>query len=162
VKFAKLLKFHKSNIVLFCAFTALFFIHPTINESEEMVSSGVSATATNNSYIKDKVIIKAVEQITLHSSNGHKTVPARIDTGATQSSIDIGLAKELGFTKYIGSVNVVSANGVKTRPLVEVDFILSGKKIKSSFTLADRSQLNYSVLIGRTDLNGFLIDPSDN
>ena len=163
MKFDKLLKFHKLNIFLFSALIALFIIHPTIYESEELVTSGlITSRETKNSFIRDKVIIKAVESVILQSGNGQKKVHARIDTGATQSSIDINLAKELGFTKYIGKVNVVSANGTKTRFLVEIDYVLSGKKIKSTFTLADRSQLNYSVLIGRTDLNGFLIDPSDN
>ena len=88
-------------------------------------------------------------------------VTARIDTGATQSSIDTKLAKELGFNKYIGRVNVISANGIKNRHIVEIEYELSGKIIRSNFTLADRSSLNYSVLIGRNDLNGFLIDPSE-
>jgi hypothetical protein len=164
VKFDRLLKFPKLNVVLFSAFVGLFFVHPSVFESEEMIPARqVSQVITRTAGIhQDKVVIKAVEPITLHSASGHKIVQARIDTGATQSSIDIGLAREMGFTKYIGKVNVVSANGIKTRPLVEVDYELSGKKIKSTFTLADRSNLNYSVLIGRTDLNGFLIDPSDN
>lgn len=138
--------------------------HDFISESEESNNSEKNVTLSQDSpYLVDKTIIKAVEHVLIKSSySGTKKVKARIDTGATQSSIDINLAKELGYTKYIGQVNVVSANGIKTRPLVEITYELSGKKIKSVFTIADRRNLNYNVLIGRDDLEGFLIDPIDN
>lgn len=108
--------------------------------------------------LKDRVLIKTVEDITIFG-NYSKTVKARIDTGANQSSIDRVLAKELGFNKYIGKVNVISANGIQLRNLVEVNYNLAGKNIKGIFTISDRSNLNYKVLIGRSDLRGFLIDP---
>ena len=36
---------------------------------------------------------------------------------------------------------------------------LSGKKIKTNMTVADRKLLRYDILIGRVDLQGFLINP---
>lgn len=138
----------------------VFFAYPLISESEETKDVTTLETQSKNQ-LQDKTIIKAVEAITLISASKKKQVNARIDTGATQSSIDTRLAKELGFNKYIGKVNVISANGIKTRHIVEIEYELSGKIIRSNFTLADRSSLNYPVLIGRNDLSGFLIDPSD-
>lgn len=138
-------------------------IPKTTDEAEEVNFSDKYNTAVldDNPY-SDKTVIKAVEHVVMHSFNGNRMIRARIDTGATQSSIDINLARELGYNRHVGQVNVVSANGIKTRPLVEISYELSGKKIKSIFTLADRRNLNYPILIGRNDLEGFLVDPSDN
>ncbi len=159
--FQRILNIRKLKPVLLLLLLTFFCFNSSISESEEFVPIKASAIVNDDNNSKDRIIIKAVESIILQSTNGPKIVKARIDTGATQSSIDLNLARELGYTKYIGKVNVVSANGVKTRLLVEVNYELSGKKIRSTFTLADRSNLNYSVLIGRTDLGGFLIDPTD-
>lgn len=160
------MKLKKINATLFTVIMTLILVKPSISESEEVAppQTNISSNISINQPITDKkIIIKAVEPIVVHSNEGvaHQIVRARIDTGATQSSIDMDLAKKLGYTKYVGKVNVISANGIKTRPLIEVSYELSGKKIKSVFTLADRSNLNFSVLIGRADLNGFLVDPTD-
>jgi len=130
------------------------------DEAEELNTNNI--ILNENNYPVNKTIIKSVEHVVMHSYNGNRKIKARIDTGATQSSIDLNLAKELGYNTHLGQINVVSANGIKTRPLVEISYELSGKKIKSIFSLADRRNLNYSILIGRNDLEGFLIDPSDN
>lgn len=164
------MKFNKPFLLSLIIGSSLFISTPAIpensliNEAEELNNLDQKVTLNpENPYLSDKTIIKAVEHVVIKSAfTGTKKVKARIDTGATQSSIDMNLAKELGYTKYIGQVNVVSANGIKTRPLVEVSYELSGKKIKSVFTIADRRNLNYNVLIGRNDLEGFLIDPIDN
>ena len=153
-----IIKFSKIRSILFIGIFVPIFFYANSSKSED------SKAVINKVQPDSKVIIKAVEQILLTSivnSNVKKMVHARIDTGATQSSMDSKLAKELGFTKTVGHVNVISANGIKKRALVEVDYELSGKKIKSTFSIADRSSLNYSVLIGRNDLRGFLIDPID-
>ncbi|MBC7473369.1 MAG: ATP-dependent zinc protease [Candidatus Sericytochromatia bacterium] len=156
------MKISKISFISMFAFGALFFVHPDYSESEEINSShSFNTVLFANSLVPEKTIIRAVESIVIHSNSGYRTVKARIDTGATQSSIDMSLARQLGYNKYVGRVNVVSANGIKTRPVVEISYELSGKRIISTFTLADRSNLNYSVLIGRNDLNGFLIDPTD-
>lgn len=141
--------------------TLIVSIKPSFPEDETIPQSIHPSTIEKLFYIQNKIIIKAVEPIIISSKNKKKTVNARIDTGASQSSIDITLAHDLGLKNYIGKVNVISANGIKTRPIVEIEYELSGKKIKSNFTLADRSNLNYPVLIGRNDLKGFIIDPID-
>lgn len=158
------MKIKNLSFISLFAFVAVFFAHPNISESEELGTQNrflTSVSSNSATALQDKTVIRAVESIVIHSNSGHRIVKARIDTGATQSSIDLALARELGYTRYIGRVNVVSANGIKTRPLVEVSYELSGKKIISTFTLADRTNLNYSVLIGRNDLSGFLVDPTD-
>ncbi len=52
-------------------------------------------------------------------------------------------------------------NGFSIRPVVELEFCLNGQHYKSEFSLVDRSNFNYSVLLGRRVLKqGILVDAS--
>lgn len=112
--------------------------------------------------VNGKVIIGLTEEIGLISNDGSdKQVVAKIDTGATRSSIDIRLASKLNLGPVIKSRMVKSAHGNKLRPVIEAEITLAGKKIKSEFTLADRTHMKYAVLIGVHTLKDiFLVDPS--
>jgi hypothetical protein len=108
---------------------------------------------------KGKVVLGVVEEITVHSKKTKK-VMARIDTGATKSSIDETLAEQLGLGPVIGKRLVKSAHGSKERPFIDVTITIGGKKTTNHFTLINRNHMKYSVLIGRNILRqGFLIDP---
>lgn len=86
---------------------------------------------------------------------------ARIDTGATKSSVDARLAAELALGPVIKTKLVKSAAGNKLRPVIKASIRISGKSLKSEFTIADRSHMKYRVLIGQNILKkGFLIDPT--
>lgn len=110
-------------------------------------------------------------------------VPAKVDTGATISSIwasDICLTPDnhLEFSLfapesplYTGEKisvddfkvrNVRNSTGHETiRYLVALSTVIKGKKIRISYTLADRSRNDFPVLIGRRALKGkFLVDVS--
>lgn len=114
---------------------------------------------------------------------GISGIPAKIDTGATISSIwasDIRLTSDnrLEFSLfapespfYTGeriSVDDFKARNVRNstghedvRYLVTLPTTIKGKKIRVSFTLADRSRNDFPVLIGRRALKGkFLVDVS--
>ena len=112
--------------------------------------------------VNGKIIVGLTEKIHLVSNNGNdKDVVAKIDTGATRSSIDLNLASKLNLGPVIKSKMIKSAHGNKLRPIVEAEILLAGKKIKSEFTLADRTHMKYSVLIGVNVLKqGFLVDPA--
>jgi len=108
-----------------------------------------------------KVVIGLDEKVNVHYYNGKKAVVAKVDTGATKSSIDTNLAAELRLGPVIKSKLIKSAHGSKLRPIIEATIELAGKKIKSEFTLADRAHMKYRILIGQNILkNGFLIDPN--
>ena len=108
-----------------------------------------------------KVVIGLAEKVNIDYSNGKKAVIAKIDTGATKSSIDTNLAAELRLGPVIKSKLVKSAHGSKLRPIIEASIELAGKRIKSEFTLADRAHMKYRILIGQNILkDGFLIDPT--
>lgn len=110
---------------------------------------------------KDRAVIGFIEKVTCHSEqNGSVLVRARIDSGATKSSIDINLAEQLGLGPVIGEKTIRNAHGRVTRKLIEVTIELAEKTITEKFTLADRSTLRFPVLIGRNILKkGFLINP---
>ena len=115
--------------------------------------------------------------------DGIKNVPAKIDTGADTSSIwaselHIDDKHELslvlfakGSPYYTGirhktrtfSVNLIrSSNGTRQiRYRVHLTIEVSGRKVRGSFTLADRSHNSFPVLIGCTLLKDkFMVDVS--
>ncbi len=110
--------------------------------------------------------LKSLEEVKIYSFDKSKKakVLARIDTGAVRSSIDKKLAGELGL---LVKENVLwkdrgyrSATGRETRPVIGVQYVIAGKKIKSSVSVADRSKMSTRFLIGRSDMAGFLINPN--
>ena len=108
-----------------------------------------------------KTIIGVKEKVTVIGQEKSKKVLARIDTGATKSSIDKHLAKQLGLGPVIKYKRVKTAHGIKTRGLILAKVKIASRTFKVYFTLADRKHMKYNVLIGRNILKrGFLIDPS--
>lgn len=109
----------------------------------------------------DKKIIGCTEKVIVYGPVKKKTVVARIDTGASTNSIDTVLAAELNLGPIIRTLEIKQALGVSTRPVVEAVIEISGKKIKTHLTLANRAHMKYRILIGRNLLRqGFLIDPA--
>lgn len=116
-------------------------------------------------------------------AEGIRDVPVKIDTGADSSSI---WASELrmdeknilhfvlfgqGSPFYSGKVHsakhytahlIRSSNGMaQVRYKVSLTIALEGRKIRGTFTLADRSKNSYPVLVGCTLLNKkYLVDVS--
>jgi alpha-L-glutamate ligase-like protein len=113
-------------------------------------------------------ILKSVERVKVYAK-GKKgvKVDARIDTGALRSSIDRNLAEELGL---LNEDNVLwrkryayrSAQGKQSRPVISLTMRVAGRKIKTSASVANRSRLSTPLLIGRNDLDGFLVNPIPN
>lgn len=112
-------------------------------------------------------ILKTVEKVKIYTPKKKaQKVEARIDTGALRSSIDRNLAEELGL---LDESNILwkrkyayrSAHGKQSRPVIGLNIRLAGRKIKTSASVANRSKLSTPILIGRRDLQGFLIDSSE-
>lgn len=113
--------------------------------------------------VKTLASIEKVE-IFKFKSRSKKKVFARVDTGATRSSIDRNLAKELGLLTpenilWKDRYEYRSATGLQTRPVIGIKYKLAGKMIISSASVADRSKMKNPFLIGRRDLVGFLVKP---
>jgi hypothetical protein len=116
----------------------------------------------NYKIIEGKTVIGLVEPVTIFTKEGvKKTIMAKIDTGASKSSIDVNLASQLKLGPIIKSKLVKSASGNKLRPVIESEVGLAGKKMTAEFTLADRWHMKYRVLIGQNVLkHKYLIDAS--
>lgn len=107
-----------------------------------------------------KAILGLVEEVTLIRGDGARKVIARIDSGATKSSVDLRLASELRLGPIVESRMIKSANGAKLRPVIEMTLEIAGRSVTERFTMADRSHMKYKILIGQNILrHGFLIDP---
>lgn len=108
-----------------------------------------------------KTIVGAKEHVTVIGPDKERTVIARIDTGATKSSIDKHLASELGLGPVLHYKMVKSAHGVAQRGIILTRIRMANRTFRVFFTLADRKHMKYAVLIGRNILKrGFLIDPT--
>lgn len=107
--------------------------------------------------MKKRGVLGLTEQILIED---HRVI-ARIDTGATSSSIDKQLAKKLSLGPVVDEKVIKSASGTKKRPVVKATITVDGQTIQDNFTVADRSHMTYSVLIGQPILKRgkFLIDP---
>lgn len=113
---------------------------------------------------EDIKTIKAIEEVKIVNGDGkHTKHLAKIDTGAWSSTIDIKLAKKLGLlkkNKILMTRKKLSALGEEERPVISLSFYLAGRKMVTRATVSDRKLLRYPILIGRVDLQGFLISPA--
>ncbi len=110
--------------------------------------------------------IKVWEKVKIVASDKQKVeVEAKIDTGAWKTSIDKDLAEHLGILK---SSNVLwtkiykSSLGGEKRQVINLTFYLAGRKIETIANIASRKNLRTPLIIGRRDLEGFLIKTERN
>lgn len=113
----------------------------------------------------EKIVVDVFELIKLKPDTGKRVeVKVKIDTGAYSTSIDKDLAEKLGLLKpehILMEKKFKSALGHDVRQLIEVDYKLKGKRIKSAASVTRRSHLKYNMIIGRRDLSGYIVSPAD-
>ena len=122
---------------------------------------------------KPETVIGAVEEVVL-SPWGVK-FPARIDTGSELTSLDVrdltiknkvsqfrlpekygNILLSLPVIRYI---KVRSADSRGRRPVVEMEFCVGSRRIRTQANLYNRSQVEYPLILGRNVLNqGFIVD----
>lgn len=102
-----------------------------------------------------------IEKVVIYGNNDtKKVVRAKIDTGAYRTSIDVDLVNELGLDPHHKMVHVRSGSGRQKRRTVKVNLKLKGKTFKTIASYTERSHLSFPMIIGRKDLDGFVVDPS--
>ncbi|MCK4883597.1 MAG: ATP-dependent zinc protease [Candidatus Diapherotrites archaeon] len=106
--------------------------------------------------------IGLTEEVIIKSQKKSIKTVAKIDTGATRSSIDKNIVFELeAENEPRKRVRVKSALGEEKRRLVRLEIDLCGKSIMSTFSISDRLDHEHHVLIGRDVLFGnFVVDVS--
>lgn len=143
--------------------------------------------------ISGKKVIGSIEKVKFIGKDGIEVeVEAKIDTGADSTSIDLDLAKKLGFEGTIESfelrlsernvlneltkperesffsgiggladtASVKSSHGTSYRPMIKIEIIIDTLRIPAKVSVIDRSNLEYPAIIGRKNLQKFLIDVS--
>ena len=125
---------------------------------------GASSTLLMGSFQRfaNREVIGFLERVICIAKDGsRKIVKARIDTGATKSSIDQSLVEEMGWGPILGEKRIRNAHGYSLRQIVDGKIILAQKEITEHFNIANREHMTYPILIGRNVLRrGFLIDPN--
>mgnify|MGYP005756115859 CR=1 FL=1 len=126
-----------------------------------------------------KLIVGETEEIWLDAVND--SFPARIDTGATTSSlsaqditvferdgnpwvsfnlahegVDEKLPVETPLVRYV-RIRQASADNTERRPVVALTLRLGRLSERTEFTLTDRSQMTYPVLLGREFLKDIAV-----
>jgi len=122
---------------------------------------------------EEKIVVGEVEDVILLPW-GVK-LPARIDTGASLSSLDArDLRVKDGFAEFtlpkkyggmqlrllvVDWLIIRSSEASEKRPIVEVELCIGSKRIHTRVNLNDRSTVRYPLLIGRNALKEkFIVD----
>ncbi|OGP63180.1 MAG: hypothetical protein A2170_12005 [Deltaproteobacteria bacterium RBG_13_53_10] len=137
------------------------------------VTTVFTLMAAKAAHPQEKITIGEVEEVILLP--WQVRMPARIDTGASQSSIDAQDLKiednmaEFRLRKRHGGLrlrlpviewqDVLSSEARDRRPVVEMEFCLGPRRIRTKVSLNDRSMVKYPLIIGRDVLrNNFVVD----
>lgn len=108
-------------------------------------------------------VIGTKETVRLTGPEGDTVeVLARVDTGATSTSIDEDLADRLDLDlDDADTVTIVSSLGEDERPVVPMTLTLAGTEVQTRVNVADRSERSTAVLLGRRDLGQFQVSVGD-
>ncbi len=112
--------------------------------------------------MEERVVLGLTEEVVFKGKNGEELkIIARIDSGATSSSLDEDLVDKLGLGPVIKQKLIKSASGQSMRDIIEVVVSVRGEGYTGEFSIADRDGMSYQVLIGQNILKQgkFLIDP---
>jgi RimK family alpha-L-glutamate ligase len=100
------------------------------------------------------------EEVVVSGTSGSTTTMAKSDTGATRSSIDTGLAAEIGAgpIKSMTRIRSGSVKQGKARPVVDLVVGIGGTQHTVTASVEDRSHMNYPLLLGRDILQHYQVD----
>ncbi|MFW5939859.1 MAG: RimK family alpha-L-glutamate ligase [Halolamina sp.] len=101
-----------------------------------------------------------IEEVVVTGTSGSEQVFAKSDTGATRSSIDTGIAAEIGAgpIKSMTRVKSGSTRSGKSRPVVDLVIGVGGTQHTVTASVEDRSHMQYPLLLGRDILKDYHVD----
>lgn len=99
------------------------------------------------------------KKVVLVSNDGNWEIEltAKIDTGASRSSIDESIADALGLEPHRFR-NFRNAMGKQRRGIAFARFLHNGERKKMEISIANRKGLRYPMIIGRKDLKHYNLD----
>ena len=113
---------------------------------------------------KKRTIIGAVEEVTIRGRRRQVKVLAKVDTGASRTTIDTELAARAGLGPILDTVRIRAAvsEHPETRAVVDADIVIAGRKFDMAVAITDRQDMRFHAIIGMDLLqrSGFLVDPT--
>jgi RimK family alpha-L-glutamate ligase len=103
----------------------------------------------------DDSLLGYTTEVRVTGHHGAKTVVAKSDTGATRTSIDLGLASEIGAGPIDDTANVKGDGD--HRPIVPVGIRLGDYTHEIQANVRDRSHLAHDILLGRDVLDHYSV-----
>ncbi|WP_311171521.1 RimK/LysX family protein [Halobellus ordinarius] len=108
----------------------------------------------------DRPTIGYIEEVVVSGTSGSTQAKAKSDTGATRTSIDTGLAAEIGAgpIKSMTRIRSGSMKSGKARPVVDLVIGIGGTQHTVTASVEDRSHMDYPLLLGRDILEHYQVD----
>lgn len=109
---------------------------------------------------EDTPLIGYIEEVVVTGTSGSEQIFAKSDTGATRSSIDTGLAAQIGAgpIKSMTRIKSGSVKSGKARPVVDLVIGIGGTQHTVTASVEDRSHMDYPLLLGRDILEHYQVD----
>ena len=109
---------------------------------------------------EDLPVIGYIEDVIVSGTSGSEQVKAKSDTGATRTSIDTGLAADIGAgpIKSMTRVKSGSVKSGKARPVVDLVIGIGGTQHTVTASVEDRGHMEYPLLLGRDVLEHYRVD----
>lgn len=114
----------------------------------------------NRSRSTSRPTIGYTERVSVSGTAGTELVVAKSDTGARRTSIDLGLAAEIGAGPIKQSTRVRSGlrQQSKARPVVDLLVGVNGTWHTVTASIEDRKHMTHDVLLGRDILKEYHVD----
>lgn len=112
--------------------------------------------------LSEQPTIGYTTEVVVSGTTGSETVVAKSDTGASRTSIDTGIAADVGAgpIRRTSRVRSGSSKSSRTRPVVDIVVGIAGNHYTVSANVEDRSHMENPVLLGRDILEHYQVDIS--
>lgn len=107
--------------------------------------------------------IGVIEEVIVRGPSGEIHVRAKVDTGATRTTLDTELARRLGLGPVLRHVRTraAAAEHPEQREVVSAVLVIAGETFDAQVAITDRKDMTYHMIVGMDVLkrSGFVISP---
>ncbi len=108
-------------------------------------------------------VIGIIQEVVVRGPSSEILVRAKVDTGATRTTLDTDLAKKLGLGPVLRHVRTraAAAEHPEQRDVVSAVLVIAGETFEVHVAITDRKDMKYHMIVGMDVLrrSGFLISP---